>query len=213
MIHATLNDDEKRRTYDETGIVCGGDSADFKQWTKYWRTMFPKVTKAAILAFEADYRHSDEEKSDLLRAYEVYKGNMNKVMNAVMLCSKDDLPRFVSAIQSEIKAKNLKEYDSFAKYKSLATAKKVKKTVRKRSRKKKENVSEDPFNALRDAILSRQQALGPSKSKREREFDLMTDRLAAKYGSKKTTKSKKQKTGPTEEEFRAIQARMKARSK
>ena len=68
------------------------------------------------------------------------------------------------------------------------------------------------MDALRAAILQRQkntQTLAKSnkKTKRHREFDLLTDKLAEKYVKKKKKKSKKAAKGPpSEEEFLRLQA-------
>ncbi|AQK48229.1 Chaperone protein dnaJ 6 [Zea mays] len=53
-----------------------GEAANNLQ--EYFRTMYKKVAEADIEEFEAKYRGSDYEKTDLKDLYTKYKGNMNR---------------------------------------------------------------------------------------------------------------------------------------
>ncbi|AQK50995.1 Chaperone protein dnaJ 6 [Zea mays] len=53
-----------------------GEAANNLQ--EYFRTMYKKVMEADIEEFEAKYRGSDYEKTDLKDLYTKYKGNMNR---------------------------------------------------------------------------------------------------------------------------------------
>ncbi|ONM01384.1 Chaperone protein dnaJ 6 [Zea mays] len=53
-----------------------GEAANDLQ--EYFRTMYKKVTEADIEEFEAKYRGSDYEKTDLKDLYTKYKCNMNR---------------------------------------------------------------------------------------------------------------------------------------
>ncbi|KAL5670443.1 hypothetical protein ACJX0J_022664, partial [Zea mays] len=116
-----LGDVEKRALYDETGITDDdalvGEAANNLQ--EYFRTMYKKVTEADIEEFEAKYRGSDSEKTDLKELYTKYKGNMNRLFCA-MICSepKLDSHRFKDIIDEAIgegELKSTKVYEKWAK--------------------------------------------------------------------------------------------------
>jgi len=58
------------------------------EWFDYFRDLFPPVTTADIDSFSSKYKHSDEEKADVLKAYTSAKGNFRVVMQTVMLAEK-----------------------------------------------------------------------------------------------------------------------------
>lgn len=62
---------------------------------EYFNNIFPKVTKADIDAFEVKYKCSDEEEADVLKYYSQFKGDLNKMMECVMLSSDVDKERWV----------------------------------------------------------------------------------------------------------------------
>ena len=171
----------------------------------YWRKLFPKITTNDIDEFTLKYKFSEDERGDVIKAYVSYKGDMKKVMNSIMCSNEDDLERFASMIDSEIQNGKI---ETFPKYTSFVNKKKKKKRTKKK--KKKEN----SMDALRAAILQRQQnsqtlAKSNKKTKRQREFDLLTEKLAEKYVKTKKKKSKKAAKGPpSEEEFLRLQAKM-----
>jgi DnaJ homolog subfamily C member 9 len=77
--HCVLSDPEKRRIYDQTGIVDDGAdddfaSGDFNHWETYFRAMFPSLTIERIDEFAQSYRGSEEEKSAVLAAYQDQQG-------------------------------------------------------------------------------------------------------------------------------------------
>ena len=61
-------------------LVAQGFNLDF-----YQEQFRDAVTQDAIEKFAQQYKHSDEEKKDLLAAYEKHRGNMGKVYQEVML--------------------------------------------------------------------------------------------------------------------------------
>lgn len=78
-----MSDDEKKKLYDETGLVDGeydmfkGDEQD---WDDYFRNMFKKVTKNDIDDFFKSYKGSKEERDDLIKIYEKCSGDMESIM-------------------------------------------------------------------------------------------------------------------------------------
>ena len=77
-------------------------------WTEYFARIFPKVTEQDIARFEVDYRSSDEERRDVLAAYETHEGDMGKIIDCVMLCSDDDEVRFAEMIDQAIKKEQVR---------------------------------------------------------------------------------------------------------
>ena len=83
--YATLRDPEKRKLYDEAGVVDDGPSQMGEaQWTAFWNDFFTRVTTERIDALAAEYRGSEEETSDLRAAYESAKGNMDEILDSMM---------------------------------------------------------------------------------------------------------------------------------
>ncbi|GMF10687.1 unnamed protein product [Phytophthora lilii] len=77
-------------------------------WTQYFARVFPKVTKEDITRFEGEYRHSDEERRDVLEAYTKYEGEMKHIMDTIMLSTDDDEDRFAEMIQKAIQEKEVR---------------------------------------------------------------------------------------------------------
>lgn len=116
IIHATLSDEDKRRSYDETGEV-ESEEAELKQseqeWYDYWRVLFPTVTVDKIKKFQGEYQGSEEEKGDVLKAYEEGQGKMSEVIDNVILATDDDEGRFREIIEAAIAAKEVKRLKGF----------------------------------------------------------------------------------------------------
>ncbi|KAF7265449.1 hypothetical protein GWI33_021105 [Rhynchophorus ferrugineus] len=72
-IHSILQDNDKRRIYDERGDF--DDETDSKcNWREYWFAMFKKIEIKDIQEYEQKYIGSETERSDIKRAYEKSKG-------------------------------------------------------------------------------------------------------------------------------------------
>ncbi len=101
LAYTILSDEEKRKEYDETGDLYDDDEdlpsskEGMKQWTDYFDAVFPKVTTADIDAFEVKYKCSDEEEKDVLKYYAHFKGDLNKMVECVMLSSDADKERWL----------------------------------------------------------------------------------------------------------------------
>jgi hypothetical protein len=121
-----LSDDEKRAEYDESGELYGDDDDlffsrwDVYQWTYYFHKMFPTATFADIDAFELKYKCSDVERANVLKCYNQFKGDLNKMLRCVILSSDADKERWVKDyINPAIKRGEVKDFSD-----------KVKKTLR-----------------------------------------------------------------------------------
>ncbi|KAL7551489.1 hypothetical protein ACHAWF_014672 [Thalassiosira exigua] len=101
LAYTILSDEEKRREYDDSGDLYEDDDdlasgkSGMKQWMDYFNSVFPKVTKADIDAFEVKYKCSDDEEQDVLKYYTQFKGDLNKMLECVMLSSDVDKQRWV----------------------------------------------------------------------------------------------------------------------
>lgn len=101
VAYTILSDPIKRAEYDESGDLYDNDDdlsankSGVDQWTDYFKNIFPTVTTADIDAFEVKYKCSDEEQSDVLKYYTQFKGDLNKMLECVMLSSDVDKERWV----------------------------------------------------------------------------------------------------------------------
>ncbi|KAL9691174.1 hypothetical protein QQ045_011593 [Rhodiola kirilowii] len=191
---SVLGDEEKRAVYDQTGCVddadLAGDAAE--NLKEFLSTMYKKVTEADIEEFEANYRGSETEKKDLIKLYDEFKGNMNRIFCS-MICSdpKLDSHRFKDMIDEAIGARDLKETKVYKRW-----AKKVSETesptgsLTPKDKRKKE--SEDVV-----ALISQRQA------EREDKYKSMFSSLAAKYVGGSFSE-------PTEEEFEATRKKIES---
>lgn len=109
-IHALLSNTEARAYYDETGSLLSSDhekSPSFQMWVDYFARIFPKVTEGDIAKFSSEYRFSDEEQKDVLDTFAKLKGDMQGVMDSIMLSTDDDEERFAEMITNAIKSKQV----------------------------------------------------------------------------------------------------------
>eukprot|EP00587_Corethron_hystrix_P008872 CAMPEP_0113319934 /NCGR_PEP_ID=MMETSP0010_2-20120614/13932_1 /TAXON_ID=216773 ORGANISM="Corethron hystrix, Strain 308" /NCGR_SAMPLE_ID=MMETSP0010_2 /ASSEMBLY_ACC=CAM_ASM_000155 /LENGTH=300 /DNA_ID=CAMNT_0000177591 /DNA_START=85 /DNA_END=984 /DNA_ORIENTATION=+ /assembly_acc=CAM_ASM_000155 len=110
-----LSDPERRSEYDATGSFGDDDFADgnVTDWLRYFRKIFRRVETEDIEAFEKTYKGSEEERADVIRYYEVTKGNLHKMLDCVMLSNEEDLPRWVEDyIKPAIAAGKVVRYDA-----------------------------------------------------------------------------------------------------
>lgn len=82
-----LGDEEKRALYDQTGSVDDADLAGdvVDNLKEFFRAMHPKITEADIDKFEASYRGSESERTDLIDLYKKYKGKMKRLFCSILL--------------------------------------------------------------------------------------------------------------------------------
>ncbi|KAL2650411.1 hypothetical protein R1flu_018539 [Riccia fluitans] len=200
---AILGDPEKRKVYDETGSVedveLSGDS--FKNVYQFFRALYKQVTEEDIDHYARSYRGSEEETADLKAEYKRHKGNMELVFTYLM-CSdpKLDSHRFMEVIETSISAGDLKEYKVYRKWAEATSKLPPPLNPLATPNRKKNGKNEFGLNPL--AMIAKR-----SKGK----MDSLVSALEAKYGGK-SCKGKKGSSvmpdEPSEEEFKAAQARM-----
>ncbi|KAK8195507.1 hypothetical protein IWZ00DRAFT_221559 [Phyllosticta capitalensis] len=109
--YAVLSDPRRRSRYDATGRTeetVDLEDNDFN-WTEYYRAQYEGVvTEDSIEKFKNEYKGGEEEKRDLLEAYNNFKGNMNQIYQVVMLSDPlEDDDRFRSIINAAIADKTV----------------------------------------------------------------------------------------------------------
>ncbi|KAF1793282.1 DnaJ domain, conserved site [Phytophthora cactorum] len=193
-IHSILSDKEARAVYDESGTILSDDHDDkspsFQMWTQYFARVFPR--------FEGEYRHSDEEKRDVLAAYTKYEGEMQHIMDTI---SCEGFPYLARVRQGAVQ-EDEKERDPAEQKRKQA------------KREKEAREAEELFNKIRGNQQKRGEGSGSNSTQyRKRGFESLLGSLEAKYAEKgKKSKRKaapRDSSEPSEEEFLAAQKRLK----
>ena len=110
--HAILSHPEKRKVYDETGELDASClSEEAAEWTAYFRAMFPKLTIEMIEKFSTKYKYSEEERNDILEAYKKREGNLEEIMETVILAEEDERGRIVEIINAAVRAAEVPRYE------------------------------------------------------------------------------------------------------
>lgn len=115
--YAVLSDPKRRERYDRTGNTAESalDDEDF-DWADFFRARYSEITVQRLHDFEAEYKRSEEERRDLLKAYEKARGSMSRIYTEVMLSNcLDDEERFQKTIRDAIESGEVRGYDAFLK--------------------------------------------------------------------------------------------------
>lgn len=225
--YAVLSDPARRKRYDETGSTSEAvvDSEGFS-WSEFYSEQFrDAVSEEAIKQFAAQYKGSNEEKDDVLAAYEEFEGDMDGVYESVMLSNViEDDARFREIIDAAIKAKDVPRFDAYAK--------ETKKTKQARVKAAKKEAQEADELAKELGVYDKLRA-GGKKGKKDSEAGLAAliqrnqasrasalDKLAEKYGAvpkagkgKKRAAKELEEPDISEEQFQALQADMLKKKK
>jgi DnaJ family protein C protein 9 len=187
--YATLSDPEKKSVYDAAGIVDDQASAPGGVgWYEFWRDFYTQVTTDKLDKLAAEYRGSAEEDADLRAAYLSSKGNMDKIIDAVMLCSADDEPRFRQKLDAWIADGSLPRLAAFASEPDAKKRRRQEKAAKEAKEaeelKKKLGLGSGPGD-LASAIVARQ------SSRQQGQADFFSS-MEAKYGGTKKKGAAKQ---------------------
>ena len=227
--YAVLSDEHRRKRYDATGNTQETlDEDDDFDWVDFFRSQTEQLVSGDMIEkIKREYQGSEEERGDVLRAYEEHEGDMDAVYEEVM-CSNvlEDDERFRKIIDEAIDGGEVERYGKYAK-ESKATRKK--RTQRAKAEeaeamelaeelgvkdklfgtgtksaggKAKKRGKEDGEDALKALIQQRQKGRAEN----------FMDNLEAKYGGGGKSK-RKALDEPPEEAFQknAKKARAKAR--
>lgn len=111
-----LKDEDKRKVYDGTGEIDDDgmiNEDSVQQWTEFFRAMFKKVSTSDIDAFGAKYKNSEEEAADVLKYYDICKGDLDKMLSCVMLSENEDVERWMKdIIEPAILRGDVSRYDA-----------------------------------------------------------------------------------------------------
>ncbi|KAI0477772.1 DnaJ domain-containing protein [Xylariaceae sp. FL0804] len=223
--YAVLSDPSRRKRYDDTGSTSESivDSDGFS-WSDFYREQFrDSISSDAIQKFAKQYKGSDEEKDDLLIAYEQHKGKMDRIYQTVMLSDVlEDDERFRKIIDEAIAREDVPSFKAYthesqkSKDARIRMAKREGTEAEDYAKKlgvhdklfggKKESSEDDLAALIRRNQQGRQQGQGS-----------FLDNLAAKYGAKSTSKPRKKRSAdeaePSEEAFQAAASRLKKSKK
>ncbi|GAB0134572.1 hypothetical protein EsDP_00002937 [Epichloe bromicola] len=221
--YAVLSDPVRRKRYDTTGLTSESIvDADGFNWSDYYREQFKdSISADAINKFAERYKGSDEERADVLIAYEECEGDMDQLFERVMLSDiVEDDERFRKIIDEAIVSEDVPAFDSYKKeskrkrsarlkaaeaeaYEAEVYAKElgVHDRLFAKKGKKSKGSSEDDLAAL---IQKRQQDRSAS----------FLDHLADKYGNSTKGKGGKRRVveedEPSEDAFQAAAAKLKS---
>jgi DnaJ family protein C protein 9 len=105
-----VSDPERRKIYDERGEE---QSADFQSAYEFFRSFFPRVKPEDISGYAKTYKHSEQEKHDLREFFVKSNGNMEKLLQSIILADSADIDRFVKFFREEIKEGKLGHQEMF----------------------------------------------------------------------------------------------------
>lgn len=219
LAHSILSDEEKRKIYDEHGTL--DDDGDFNEenfdfWYQYFRNLFPKISLSDISRFEQEYVGSEEERNDVLQAYDQHGGRLQHIMDSVMFAEEGEELRIIALIDSLIESGEITATKAYTKDKAKAEsdAKDTKKAnQRKRKQATKAAQSEEALSALIKAQQQNRQrqasALASILSKYEND-DLEDN------GGRKAKRAKKSAAHEAddidEDEFQRIQQSLQSKT-
>ncbi|UNI22553.1 hypothetical protein JDV02_008432 [Purpureocillium takamizusanense] len=224
--YAVLSEPARRKRYDATGSTAESiiDAEGFN-WSDYYQEQFKDaISSDAISKFAEKYKGSDEEKDDLLIAYEQCDGDLDQIYERVILSDVvEDDKRFRRIIDEAIEREDVPAFDAYVKESKKRRAARLKaakaeateaedyakelgvhdKLFGAKKSKKAKGSSEDDLAAL---IQKRQQDRSAA----------FLDQLAEKYGAKESKKKGKKRAveeEPSEEAFQAAAAKLKGSKK
>lgn len=234
LAYAVLSSPARRARYDTTGSTSESivDSEGFN-WSDFYRSQFAEaISSDAIARFAAAYKGGDEERDDVLAAYEAHEGDMGRVYESVMLSDVlEDDERFRRIIDAAIASGDVEAYRAYT-HESKSTRQARVRAAQGEAAEAEEyakelGVHDKLFGGNKeDGKVGKGKGKGKAKAKgkensedalaalirgrqKERGEDFL-DHLAEKYagGSKKSRTKRKVEEEPDEEAFQAAAARL-----
>ncbi|KAH8877697.1 DnaJ likeubfamily C member 9 [Schistosoma japonicum] len=197
-VYSYMENEEKRKIYDETGAIDEDDeitNKSYNDWVEYWQLLFPKVTTAQIDEFCKKYKDSEQETKDLIKIYNRSKGDMDIIMETLILTSYQDEARVRNLIEKLIASGKIDAFKNYTHERPEKAAKRAKRALeeeklfakeqKKKSKKQKDGVdTEGGLDSLAKSIQARHEnALKSSEN--------FLDKIAQKYCSKQKTTARK----------------------
>lgn len=229
--YAVLSDPARRKRYDETGSTSESIvDADGFNWSDYYRAQFKDaINSDAIEQFSNNYKGSDEERSDLLAAFELFEGDMDQVYETVILSDPvDDDERFRKIIDEAIASREVPAFRPYLRDNKKSAAARAKKAMRQKEAEAEEAEAYAKELGVHDKIFGGKKGKGgkkPSESsedglaaliqkrQQDRSAESFLDHIADKYGASSKKKGKKRAVPdePPEEAFAATAARKRSK--
>lgn len=115
--YAILSDDRRRKRYDTTGNTSESleiEDDDFN-WSDFYKAQWADaVTVEKLNDFKTTYKHSEEERQDVLTTYRSVNGDLDMVFTRVMLSNPlEDEDRFRGIINDAIAAGEVDAHKAF----------------------------------------------------------------------------------------------------
>ncbi|XP_012283353.1 J domain-containing protein CG6693 [Orussus abietinus] len=194
-IHSILNDNDKRKIYDESGHYDEeSDDIGVRNWADYWRFLFKEITVEDINTYKSNYMDSETELKDLKRAYLDSKGDMDYILETVPFTNCEEEPRLHAIIEKMIESGEVPEYKQFTHENDKKKQKRRRKWAKEEAEAenlnkmaKIENEENAAENDLALAIQNRNKA-------REEQANSFFDSLIDKYAKKAEKSTKKTPT-------------------
>lgn len=212
IVYSILSDEEKRKVYDETGSVedseesSNGDinEENFEFWNNYFRSIFPKVTIAKIDEFKKSYVGSEEEKQDVIDAYNRYDGDLSCIMECVMFAEEGEEGRICQIIDQAIEDKLIESITS--KYKKTrvdidSSSSSSNKKIKGKKRAKKDDACDEGEG---DADSYAQLAAAIRNKKNHSQSSSMFQNIMEKYGGDVGGEEEGEEDDIDDEEFERI---------
>jgi DnaJ homolog subfamily C member 9 len=199
--YETLIDPEKRNIYDRTGQLGVEISLESDcDWSALFEYLYQRVTSDSIEKYEKQYKYSNLERQDVLKAYHDCKGDVLKMIDKIPLSTLDDIDRFIVICKDAIQQGEVQQFKLFP---TISKSKLIKK--KKQAEKEKEECRKEM--ELKQNELDQSNELQVQLQNRNKErLEGLISSLEKKAGGKKG--AKKRKEGPTEEEFLEIQQKL-----
>jgi len=201
-VYEILSDEEKRKMYDEHGIIDGGslNTEEFENLYDYYRQTYEKVSEDDIVSFEREYLGSEEEERDLKEYYLRFRGDMNKVFQWVMCSDVEfDSHRFAEIVEGDEELERFPKFEEYLdKYVRGKQAPKDPLTNRKSKKKlpKGGGAKIDDETNTNNSSMGDLQALILAKNKnRAAAADDLFARLEAKYAKPEKIKKANNDSG------------------
>ncbi|PWY98161.1 DnaJ-domain-containing protein [Testicularia cyperi] len=128
--YAVLSDEVRRRKFDSTGstreLMFGEGQEDF-DWNEYFKTLWTgEVTRQTLDDFKKKYQNSEEEREDVLAAYNETEGDLASIFEHVPCCEfLADEERFIKIIDEAIAKGDLEQTSTWKKTKSDKSGRKA----------------------------------------------------------------------------------------
>ncbi|KAK8854612.1 hypothetical protein IAR55_003351 [Kwoniella newhampshirensis] len=102
--YAVLSDEGRKKRYDKTGRTDEKFvEVEEMGWDAYFESLYKRVDRKILDEDKKRYQGSEEEKSDIIQAYESTSGSLPDILAYIPHSASSDEPRFVTLINSLIK--------------------------------------------------------------------------------------------------------------